>query len=593
MSDDFKWADNFAYMVKENLMTRAVTKANEWLADESIDNKSKEWIQHALIHNADEIMEAFHTDLEFGTGGLRGLMGVGSNRMNVYTVSMATQGLANYLLLAFPHQTISVAIAFDCRNNSSLFAQTAAQVLSANGIEVFIYESLRPTPLLSYTVRKLRCMSGIVITASHNPKEYNGYKVYWNDGGQVLPPHDVSIIQEVRKVLSPSAVKGGSNKLLIKNISSQVEQDYLNDLQSLCLSADAIRSHHDLSIVYTPIHGSGITMVTKALEGIGFTNVFIVPDQQNPDGNFSTVASPNPEEKVAMQSALDHAKVRGAKLVLGTDPDADRVGVAVPDGNGDLRLLNGNQAAALLVYYRLSIRRALQLERPGDYIAKTIVTSALLSKIADDFNVPCYETLTGFKYIAEVIRKQEGKGYFVAGGEESYGYSAGEFVRDKDAVLSASQFAEIAAWCESRGSSCWDLLLDIYRKYGLYFEELVSITLKGIDGASEIKAMMKRLRESPPASLGGVKVVELRDVLSGDCLNISSGDLRKLDLPASNVLQFVLADGSVISARPSGTEPKIKFYFSLAVDFDQTDDYDSACRAMELRIAEIKKGLSI
>ncbi len=574
-------------------MTTALAKAHEWLADATVDSASKEWIEHALIHNADELLEAFHTDLEFGTGGLRGIMGVGSNRMNVYTVSMATQGLANYLLSVFPHQPIATAIAFDCRNNSQLFAKTAAQVLSANGIEVFIFESLRPTPLLSYTVRKLNCMSGIVITASHNPKEYNGYKVYWNDGGQVLPPHDVSIIREVRKILSPSAVNVAFNEKLIKNISPQVEQEYLNDLRSLCLSADAIRAHHDLSIVYTPIHGSGITMVPAALESLGFTNVFVVPDQQNPDGNFSTVASPNPEEKVAMQSALDHAKIREAKLVLGTDPDADRVGVAVPDGQGLLRLLNGNQAAALLVYYRLRVRRDLQLERPGDYVAKTIVTSALLSKIANDFGVPCYETLTGFKYIAEVIRKHEGHGYFVAGGEESYGYSAGEFVRDKDAVLSATQFAEIAAWCESQGSSCWQLLLDIYRKYGLYFEELLSITLKGIDGASEIKAMMKRLRETPPAALGGVAIVELRDVLSGERVSISSGAVSKLDLPSSNVLQFVLADGSVISARPSGTEPKIKFYFSLATEFNYTSDYDSICGDMQQRIAKIKTDLSL
>lgn len=580
-------------MVKENLMTRAVTKANEWLIDEAVDQASKDWIQHALIHNADEILEAFHTDLEFGTGGLRGLMGVGSNRMNVYTVSMATQGLANYLLSAFPHQTISVAIAFDCRNNSSLFAQTAAQVLSANGIEVFIYESLRPTPLLSYTVRKLRCMSGIVITASHNPKEYNGYKVYWNDGGQVLPPHDVSIIQEVRKVLSPSAVKTITNAALIKSVPPDVEQEYLSDLRSLCLSPESIHSQHDLSIVYTPIHGSGITLVPEALKSSGFSNVFVVPDQQFPDGNFSTVASPNPEEKVAMQSALDHGKARNSKLVLGTDPDADRVGLAVPDERGNLRLLNGNQAAALLVYYRLRLRRELQLERPGDYVSKTIVTSALLSKIASDYGVPCYETLTGFKYIAEVIRKHEGVGYFVAGGEESYGYSAGEFVRDKDAVISASQFAEIAAWCESRGSSCWDLLLDIYRRYGLYFEELISITLKGIDGATEIKAIMKRLRETPPVSLGGIAVVELRDVLSGNCINITSGKMSKLDLPSSNVLQFFLADGSVISARPSGTEPKIKFYFSLAKEFSETSDYDGAWSEMQNRVIDIRKDLSV
>ena len=580
-------------MVKDQLMTQALTKAKEWLSDEAVDNASKDWIQNALMHAPDELMEAFHTDLEFGTGGLRGLMGVGSNRMNVYTVSMATQGLANYLLSVFPNQKVSVAIAFDSRNNSPLFAKTAAAVLSANEIEVFIYESLRPTPLLSYTVRKLHCMSGIVITASHNPKEYNGYKVYWNDGGQVLPPHDVSIIKEVRKILSPSAVKIVANDALIKSVSPDVEQEYLSDLRSLCLSPESIRSQPDLSIVYTPIHGSGITLVPDALKSLGFSNVFVVPDQQFPDGNFSTVASPNPEEKVAMQSALNHGKARNSKLVLGTDPDADRVGLAVPDERGNLRLLNGNQAAALLVYYRLRLRRELQLERPGDYVAKTIVTSALLSKIASDYGVPCYETLTGFKYIAEVIRKHEGIGYFVAGGEESYGYSAGEFVRDKDAVLSASQFAEIAAWCESRGQSCWHLLLEIYCKYGLYFEELVSITLKGIDGASEIKSMMKRLRETPPATLGGIAVAEVRDVLSGECVTLSSRAVRKLDLPSSNVLQFVLTDGSVISARPSGTEPKIKFYFSLAADFTQGSDYDSVIQGMQQRINEIKNDLAI
>ncbi|MFM7728154.1 MAG: phospho-sugar mutase, partial [Flavobacteriales bacterium] len=463
-------------------------KAESWLGSASIDNDTKTEISRMLDSDEKELMECFYSDLEFGTGGLRGIMGVGTMRMNVYTVGMATQGLAHYILAQFPTTASRVAIAFDSRNNSPLFAQTAANVLSANGIEVHMFSELRPTPLLSYAVRALNCQAGIVVTASHNPKEYNEYKVYWEDGAQVLPPHDKGIIAEVRKITSPDEVKFAGNPSLIHAIEPRVEEAYINDVQKLIHAHDAIRQANDLKIVYTSIHGAGITMVPKALDSLGFKQVFVVEGQATPDGNFSTVQSPNPEEREALNMALALAEKKNADLVIGTDPDTDRVGMAIRDNSGKMILLNGNQAACLLVYYQLERMREKNAIPPNHYIAKTIVTTDLLEEIAALHNVKWYDTLTGFKYIAGVIREKEGKEIFIAGGEESYGYSVGEFVRDKDAVLSSVVLCEIAAWCAAQKKTLWILLMEIYERCGLYHESLLSVTLKGLDGLQQIQA---------------------------------------------------------------------------------------------------------
>jgi len=568
-------------------------KAESWLTSAVIDEATKTEIQRMIASDEKELVESFYSDLEFGTGGLRGIMGVGTMRMNVYTVGMATQGLANYILAQFPHSVSRVAIAYDSRNNSPLFAQTAANVLSANGIDVHLFSELRPTPLLSYAVRALQCQAGIVITASHNPKEYNGYKVYWEDGAQVLPPHDKGIISEVRKISGPDSVKFIGDSSRIHEISPAVEEEYFSELQNIIHSPDAIEEAADLKIVYTSIHGAGITMVPKALEELGFKNVFIVEQQATPDGNFTTVQSPNPEEREALTLALQLAEEKHADLVIGTDPDTDRVGMAVRDNNGKMVLLNGNQAASLLVYYQLERMREKNALRPNHYIAKTIVTTDLLEEIAKLHGVKWYDTLTGFKYIAGVIREKEGKEIFIAGGEESYGYSVGEFVRDKDAVLSSVVLCEIAAWCSANNRTLWSLLMEIYERCGLYHESLLSVTLKGLDGLQQIQSKMEGLRSNPPQQLAGSDVVELRDIQLQQSTNLRSGESVKLDLPASNVLQFVLADGSKISARPSGTEPKIKFYFSMKAAFGGPTEYREQVAEMEARMVTIQKELGM
>jgi phosphoglucomutase len=551
-----------------------------------VDAQTKEVIQTWIESDQKELNEAFYSDLEFGTGGLRGIMGVGTMRMNKYTVGMATQGLANYLKLQF-HGDIHVAIAHDSRNNSSFFTQTAAQVLSANGIHVHLFAELRPTPLLSFAVRQLGAQAGIVITASHNPKEYNGYKVYWNDGAQVLPPHDKGIIAEVRNVSSPDDVQFVGNPALIHTIDDSVEKAYLAQVKTLITAQDAIQSAGDVSIVYTSLHGAGITMIPPILSSLGFSRVTSVPEQSIPDGNFSSVQSPNPEEREALSMALELADQIQADLVLGTDPDTDRVGLAIRDQDGKLQLLNGNQAACLLVYFQLNQWQKANRLTGTQYIAKTIVTTDLLQRMADDFKVNCYETLTGFKYIAEVIRLMEGKQVFIAGGEESYGYSAGEFVRDKDAVLSSVLFCELAAWCKANGHTMWDMLMEIYTRYGLFHEYLLSLTMKGLDGLAQIQQMMAQLRMNPPSELGGSPIAEIKDVQDGTVRNIRTGEITKMNLPASNVLQFILEDGSKISARPSGTEPKIKFYFSLRTAFSASDNYHGKASEMQARIETI------
>ncbi len=561
-------------------------------------------------------IDSFYSDLEFGTGGLRGVMGVGSMRMNKYTVGMATQGLANYILKH--HAQVggegSVAIAYDSRNNSSYFAQIAADILAENGIRVYLFSELRPTPLLSFTVRELKCTAGIVITASHNPKEYNGYKVYWSDGGQILPPNDKGIITEVKIAMTGKDSSKDANALqdvaqdapsvqdatqdamqdsfgkrgMINEVPQAVEEKYLELVRGLTLSEEAVKQEKDISIVYTSIHGSGITLVPKTLSALGFSNVSVVEEQAVPDGNFPTVESPNPEEKSAMKMALELGEKVNAELVLGTDPDTDRVGLAVRNDQNELVLINGNQAGSLLVYYRLLVGKEKGKLPEHPFIGKTIVTTELIARIAESFGVPCYDTLTGFKFIAGLIKEKEGKENFVAGGEESYGYLVSDFVRDKDAALSAVQFAEIAAYAKSKGTSIWGMLKDLYLQHGVFQEELVSITLKGIDGVAQIQSMMSRLRTTPPKTLGGVALAELHDVKAGTCKNMTTGETTTLPYPSSDVLQFILTDGSKISARPSGTEPKIKFYFSLRKEVSSASEISEAQFELMQRIELIK-----
>lgn len=579
-------------MVKE-IPGEVISKAQAWLDSPAVDETSKNEIRSMMEHDQKALIESFYSDLEFGTGGLRGIMGVGSMRMNKFTVGMATQGFANYILQQFSGLQCSVAIAHDSRNQSRFFAETTAAVLSANGIRVHLFSDLRPTPLLSFAVRHLGCQAGVVITASHNPKEYNGYKAYWNDGAQVLPPHDKGIITEVRKVQRIDDVRFTAKPELISAIGPEVEEAYLNNLKGIIHSGDAIRKAEKLSIVYTSIHGAGITMVPRALNELGFRNIHIVEEQAIPDGNFSTVESPNPEEKEALNMALSLAEKTGSDMVLGTDPDTDRVGMAIRNPQGKMVLLNGNQAACLIVDYQLRMLRDSGKLRANHYIAKTIVTTDLLESIARHYGVKWYDTLTGFKYIAGVIREKEGREEFVAGGEESYGYSVGEFVRDKDAVLSSVVICEIAAWCASQNMSMWNYLMDIYSRCGLYHEALVSVTMKGLDGLRQIQEKMSELRSSPPASLGGSKVTGLRDIQEGTHRDLTTGSVQQLDLPKSNVLQFILEDGSKISARPSGTEPKIKFYFSLRDTFRGADAYADQVAALERRIHAIRQEIGL
>ena len=566
----------------------AQKKAEHWRTfDLDIDTRNE--IDRLEKEDEKQFIDSFYSDLEFGTGGLRGVMGVGSMRMNRYTVGMATQGLANYINRSTDQG--SVAIAYDSRNLASFFASIAADVLSANGIRVFLFNELRPTPLLSFAVRELGCTSGIVITASHNPKEYNGYKVYWNDGGQILPPHDAGIIQEVRGVAHWNEVKKDRNETLVEVVPSHVEEKYLRLVSELNLSSSEVQQVSDLGIVYTSIHGSGITLVPKTLAAYGFKNVKLVQEQSIPDGNFPTVESPNPEERSAMKMALDLASKEDASLVLGTDPDTDRVGIGVRNNKNELVLLNGNQAGSLLVYYRLKRSLELGILPTNAYVAKTIVTTDLIERIAQSFHVPCYETLTGFKFIAGLIGKKEGSEVFIAGGEESYGYLVGEFVRDKDAALSSVQFAEIAAYAKANGTSIWNMLLDLYKEHGCFQEELVSITLKGIEGIQQIKKMMNTLRTTPPQSLGGVQVAEISDYLVQRNVILKNMKERVIELPKSDVLQFILEDGSKISVRPSGTEPKIKFYFSLRDELLSKEVYNEVALLLNDKIHRIKEEL--
>ncbi|MEJ7666681.1 MAG: phospho-sugar mutase [Hymenobacter sp.] len=562
-------------------------RINTWLTP-AYDADTQAEIKHLIdTQQDDQLNDAFYRSLEFGTGGLRGIMGAGSNRMNRYTLGMATQGLCNYLKLSFPDQKIKVAIAHDSRNNSRLFAETVANIFSGNGITAYLFDDLRPTPVLSFAIRHLGCQSGCVITASHNPKEYNGYKVYWNDGSQVVTPHDKNIITEVNRITSPTEVKFEANPSLIHIIGKEVDNAYLAEVKKLSINPAAIQQQHDLGIVYTPIHGSGIKLVPPALAEFGFTNVSVVAAQAKPDGNFPTVQSPNPEEKAAMQMALDQAKAQNADLVLATDPDADRVGVGVKDENGEWVLLNGNQTAALLTHYILSARAKAGKAQPNDFIVYTIVTSDILGGIAHRYGVTYYRTLTGFKYIAGLIRELAGEAHYVCGGEESYGFLIGDFVRDKDAVTACALVAEMAAVAKGQGRTLYQEMQQMYAEYGLYVEDLISLTKKGQRGAEEIKEMMVKLRKNPPKTLAGSPVVEIRDYQTEKVHHLTTGQTEGTGVESSDVLQFITAAGDKISARPSGTEPKIKFYFSVKEPLASIADYQVTHQKAANKIKQI------
>ncbi|TAF77345.1 MAG: phospho-sugar mutase [Bacteroidetes bacterium] len=559
-------------------------KVNQWLSG-GYDDATKKEIQHLIdTKNETELTDSFYKDLEFGTGGLRGIMGVGSNKMNKYTVGAATQGIFNYLQKSFAGEQIKVAIAYDSRNNSPFFAQITAQVFAANGAKVYLFEELRPTPELSFAIRHLCCHSGVVITASHNPKEYNGYKAYWNDGAQMLSPHDTNSILEVQKIKAVSDIKFTGNEANIIKIGNEIDAEYLAKVASLSVSKEAIKRQKDLKIVFTPLHGTGITLVPELLKKFGFENTQIVESQAIPDGNFPTTPSPNPEEKAALEMAVNQAKAIDADLVLATDPDADRVGIAIKDLKGNWTLVNGNQTGSLLIYYMLNAWKEAGKIDGKQFICKTIVTSYIMDAIAAKFGVKCYNVLTGFKYIGEIIRQTEGKEKFIVGGEESYGYLIGDFSRDKDAVASCAFIAEMAAYAKDKGRTLFDFLVDMYVEFGFYKEKLKSITKPGKSGQDEIKAMMVSYRNNPPKTLAGSQVVKLMDYEMRVETDLLTGKTTPIALPKSDVLQFLTADGSLISARPSGTEPKIKFYFSVNEKLESKEQFDLIDKKLDAKI---------
>jgi phosphoglucomutase len=567
-------------------------RINKWL-EGNYDAGTKAAIRRLLDEKRfDELTDAFYRDLEFGTGGLRGIMGHGTNRVNRYTIGMATQGLSNYLKKVYPGEQICVVIAHDNRNNGVELARETAGVFSANGIRVFFFDALRPTPELSFAIRELNCHSGVMLTASHNPREYNGYKAYWRDGGQVIAPHDKNIIAEVSKVDSIDKVKFDAVDENISMIGAEMDRLYIARLLKTTVRPEVIREQNDLNIVFTPIHGAAVKLVPDTLRAAGFTNVNLVEEQCVTDGNFPTVVYPNPEEEEAMTLALRMAETTGADLVMATDPDADRVGVAVKNGSGGYTLLNGNQTGSLLIHYLLEAWREHGRLNGNEYVVKTIVTTGLIDKIAASMDVTCYNVLTGFKYIGALMTELEGKEQFIAGGEESYGYLIGDHVRDKDAVVSCLAIAEMTAWYKSQGKTLIDALTGLYLEYGLYREKLISLTKKGKAGAAEIRAMMESFRKNTPAELGGEKIALVRDYLIGTEQDIATGSETKLGFPSSNVLQFITETGSVISARPSGTEPKIKFYISVNCDLPEPDLLTRKNEELEERVDLITRHLS-
>ena len=571
------------------LLVHVRQKAQQWLDSAVIDAETKTKVK-ALLENPDtkELIDNFYRDLEFGTGGLRGIMGVGSNCMNKYTVGVATQGLCNYLIKTYPGKNIKVALAHDSRNNSPYFTQITADVFSSNGIEVYRFSELRPTPLLSFAIRYLKCDSGIVVTASHNPKEYNGYKAYWNDGAQVVPPHDKNIIKEVKAITSFEQVKFTADPTKIHTIGPEVEEAYYKEVKKIIPNQEAITRQHDIPIVYTSIHGAGITMVPECLKLIGFTNIQIVEEQAKPDGNFSTVSSPNPEERSAMELAIKQGMKTGATMVMATDPDTDRVGVGVQKPNGEFILLNGNQAFSLMMWF---IMKNLK-DKINAYIAKTIVTTELVDVMAKTYGVECYNTLTGFKYIAELMGELEGKKKFIAAGEESYGYMAGDFVRDKDAVSACAFFAAMAASAADEEKSLYEWLIDMYVEHSFYKEGLINLTKKGQQGEQEIKSMMERFRKNPPSAFNGINVVRMLDYLSLTEKNLQTKQSIPLHFPTSDVIQFYLEDGTKVSVRPSGTEPKIKFYVSVNTPLKSKKEFEEVNRALDERIRAIERILT-
>ena len=571
--------------------TAIQAKVDTWL-NGNFDQATKDEISKLVKENPNELADAFYKNLEFGTGGLRGLMGVGTNRMNKYTVGMATQGYANYLKQCFP-AGVSVAIAHDSRNNSRFFAETTANVFAANGVKVYLFEALRPTPELSFAIRHLKCQGGVVCTASHNPKEYNGYKAYWDDGSQLVPPHDKNVIKEVDKIASVDDVKWSGGEANITIIGEDIDKQYMEMVKGLSVYPEVIEKHKDLKIVYTPIHGTGITLLPDVLRSFGFNNVHVVKEQAVPDGNFPTVAYPNPEESEAMSLGLKLSEELDADILAGTDPDADRIAIGVKNSEGKWVLMNGNQTAVLAFNYLLEARKTKGIAQPNDMVITTIVTTPMIDAIAKGNNVACYRVLTGFKWIAEMIRVKEGKENYIIGGEESFGLMIGDKIRDKDGISAVALLCEMAAYEKEKGRSLYEKMIDLYVEYGLYKENLISITKKGMDGQQQIAAMMESYRNNPLKSINGTAVVQLLDYELQKGINPQTGEEWKIDLPKSNVLQFILADGSSISARPSGTEPKIKFYFSVNEKLENAAGFEAKNKQLDEKIKAIIEDMKL
>lgn len=581
-------------MEQNDVLQKVTERAQSWLSEGYDADTQKEVRRMLEAEDKTELIEAFYKNLEFGTGGLRGIMGAGTNRMNRYTVSMATQGLSNYLLKAFPNEQIKVVIGHDCRNNSRFFAETAANVFSANGIKVYLFDALRPTPEVSFAIRYLGCKSGVMVTASHNPKEYNGYKAYWEDGAQMIAPHDTNTIDEVTRIASIADVKQQANPALIQEIGADVDRAFIQAVKELSLSPEAIAKHHDMPIVYTPIHGTGQRIVPRALREFGFDNIIGVPEQDHISGDFPTVVSPNPEEPAALALAIKRANETNADLVLGSDPDGDRLGVAVRNKKGEMELITGNQICMLLSYYSIVRRKERGDLKSDDYIVKTIVTTELIRAIAEDYKVTLHDTYTGFKWIADVIRKNEGKHRYIGGGEESYGFLWEDFIRDKSSVSACCMFSELTAWAKDKGLSILELLDEIYLRYGYYADKGMNMVRKGREGAEEIKEMMRNFRENPPMELAGQTIVKILDYASLTSLDVASGKQSALEMPTtSNVLQYYTDGGIKLSIRPSGTEPKIKFYICVKEPVSKREDLTKARQSAQTKIERITQEIGI
>ena len=582
-------------MENKELLKEVTARAQIWL-DGNYDAETKAEVKKLMdAEDKTELIESFYKDLEFGTGGLRGIMGVGTNRMNIYTVGAATQGLSNYLLSQFPHlPQISVVIGHDCRNNSRKFAEISANIFSANGIKVYLFEDLRPTPEISFAIRHFGCQSGIILTASHNPKEYNGYKAYWDDGAQMIAPHDENVITEVMNIKNVNDIKFEGNNELIQIIGKEVDRMFLEKIKTLILSPEAIERNKDLKIVYTPIHGTGIKLIPDALRSFGFTNIIDVPEQNMISGNFPTVVSPNPEEPAALAMAVQKARETDADIVMASDPDADRIGIAIKDDKGEWILVNGNQTFLIFIYYLITKWKELGRLTGNEYVVKTIVTTEVMADVARKNGVEYYDCFTGFKWIAAVMRENEGKKTYIGGGEESYGFLAEDFVRDKDAVSACALMAEIAAWAKDNGKTLFQLLQDIYIEYGYGKEKGISVVRKGKSGAEEIVQMMKNYRENPPIEIAGSKVATIKDFKTLKMTDVGTGTITDLDMPAtSNVLQFFTEDGTKISVRPSGTEPKIKFYIEVRGEMKTRADYAQADEKADEKINAVRKDMGV